>query len=109
MILNLCSFHDTYVQFHPHPAASTYAPHTLLLPTLDSHRPYHLSNIHTGKNVILFNDRPFEEGEVPSDGDNLSGGEDSSSDEESDSDDDSDDDDGKSLSILSNSATVLSP
>mmetsp|Transcript_25260 Transcript_25260/g.45441 ORF Transcript_25260/g.45441 Transcript_25260/m.45441 type:complete len:894 (-) Transcript_25260:174-2855(-) len=56
----------------------------------DCHRPYHLSNIHAGKNVVLFNDRPFEEEEIPSDGDNLSGDESSSSDESSD-DDDSDD------------------
>lgn len=45
---------------------------------MDSHRPYHLANIHTGKNVVLFNDRPLsiggEEGEIPSDGDDLSGG-----------------------------------
>ena len=44
----------------------------------DSHRPYHLANIHTGKNVVLFNDRPLSiggEGEIPSDGDDLSGGE----------------------------------
>ena len=45
----------------------------------DCHRPYHLANIHTGKNVVLFNDRPFEEEEIPSDGDNLSGDESSSS------------------------------
>ena len=54
----------------------------------DCHRPYHLSNIHAGRNVVLFNDRPFEEGEVPSDGDNLSGDESSSSEEEEDSDED---------------------
>jgi cell division control protein 45 len=52
----------------------------------DNHRPYHLSNIHTGKNVVLFNDRPFDELEIPSDGDNLSGDESSTSSEE-DSDD----------------------
>ena len=56
----------------------------------DCHRPYHLSNIHAGKNVVLFNDRPFEDDEIPSDGDNLSGDESSSS---SSSDDDDDDDD----------------
>lgn len=48
----------------------------------DSHRPYHLGNVHTGKNVVLFNDRPLsiggEEGEIPSDGDDLSGGDESS-------------------------------
>ena len=45
----------------------------------DCHRPYHLANIHAGKHVVLFNDRPFEEEEIPSDGDNLSGDESSSS------------------------------
>mmetsp|Transcript_28831 Transcript_28831/g.61174 ORF Transcript_28831/g.61174 Transcript_28831/m.61174 type:complete len:917 (+) Transcript_28831:232-2982(+) len=61
----------------------------------DCHRPYHLSNIHAGRNVVLFNDRPMEEGEVPSDGDNLSGDESSSSsEEEGDSDDDSDNEEG---------------
>jgi cell division control protein 45 len=58
----------------------------------DNHRPYHLSNIHSGKNVVLFNDRPFEEEEIPSDGDNLSGDESSTSSEESDDDSDSEDD-----------------
>lgn len=45
----------------------------------DCHRPYHLANVHAGKNVVLFNDRPFEEEEIPSDGDNLSGDESSNS------------------------------
>ena len=56
----------------------------------DCHRPYHLANVHAGKNVVLFNDRPFDDEELVSDGDNLSGDESSSSDE-SDDDDDSDD------------------
>ena len=60
----------------------------------DCHRPYHLANVHAGKDVVLFNDREFEEDEVPSDGDNLSGDE-SSSDEDSESDDDSEDGDGE--------------
>ncbi|KAL3817162.1 hypothetical protein ACHAXA_006162 [Cyclostephanos tholiformis] len=55
---------------------------------LDCRRPYHLANVHAGKNVVLFNDRPFEDGEVPSDGDDLSGNDETS--------DDSDDDDGGS-------------
>lgn len=55
---------------------------------IDNHRPYHLANIHSGKNVVLFNDRPLEEEEVVSDGDNLSGDESSSS-SESDDDDES--------------------
>mmetsp|Transcript_7461 Transcript_7461/g.12306 ORF Transcript_7461/g.12306 Transcript_7461/m.12306 type:complete len:851 (-) Transcript_7461:158-2710(-) len=58
----------------------------------DNHRPYHLSNIHSGKNVVLFNDRPLEEEEVVSDGDNLSGDESSTSSEESDTDSNEDDD-----------------
>lgn len=32
----------------------------------DNHRPYHLSNIHSGKSVVLFNDRPFDVEEIPS-------------------------------------------
>ncbi len=60
----------------------------------DCHRPYHLANVHAGKHVVLFNDRPFEEEEIPSDGDNLSGDESSSSSsssgDESESDDDND-------------------
>ena len=60
----------------------------------DCHRPYHLANVHAGKNVVLFNDRPFDDEELVSDGDNLSGDESSSSDE-SDDDDDSDDEDGE--------------
>eukprot|EP00984_Skeletonema_dohrnii_P005800 scaffold2050_cov88-Skeletonema_dohrnii-CCMP3373.AAC.1 len=61
----------------------------------DNHRPYHLSNIHSGKNVVLFNDRPFEEEEIVSDGDNLSGDESSTSSEESDDDDDSGSEEGR--------------
>ncbi|KAK1741087.1 Cdc45-like protein [Skeletonema marinoi] len=61
----------------------------------DNHRPYHLSNIHSGKNVVLFNDRPFEEEEIVSDGDNLSGDESSTSSEESDDDDDSSEEGGR--------------
>lgn len=56
----------------------------------DCHRPYHLANVHAGKNVVLFNDRPFDEEEIPSDGDNLSGDESSSSDESSSDEDSSD-------------------
>lgn len=59
----------------------------------DNHRPYHLANIHTGKNVVLFNDRPLDIDEVVSDGDNLSGDESSTSSEESDDDDSDDSDD----------------
>lgn len=59
----------------------------------DCHRPYHLANVHAGKDVVLFNDRPFDEEEIPSDGDNLSGDESSSSSSSSGSDSDEDDDD----------------
>lgn len=64
---------------------------------IDSHRPYHLANIHVGKDVVLFNDRPLDEDdEIPSDGDDLSGNDDSSSSSSSDDDDDDDDNgDGK--------------
>jgi hypothetical protein len=37
----------------------------------------------TGKNVVLFNDRPVEDGEVPSNGDNV-GGSDKTSNNDSD-------------------------
>lgn len=57
---------------------------------IDSHRPYHLANIHVGKDVVLFNDRPLDEDEIPSDGDDLSGNDDSSS-SSSDEDDEEDD------------------
>ena len=61
---------------------------------IDSHRPYHLANIHVGKDVVLFNDRPLDEDdEIPSDGDDLSGNDDSSS-SSSSSDDDDDVDEG---------------
>ena len=59
----------------------------------DCHRPYHLANVHAGKHVVLFNDRPFEEEEIPSDGDNLSGDESSSSSSSSGDESESDDDD----------------
>jgi hypothetical protein len=59
----------------------------------DCHRPYHLANVHAGKHVVLFNDRPFEEEEIPSDGDNLSGDESSSSDSSSGDESGSDDED----------------
>ena len=44
--------------------------------------------------MVLFNDRPFEEGEVPSDGDNLSGDESLGDDDSEESDADDDDGDG---------------
>jgi len=61
-------------------------PPTTRLYVLDSHRPYHLANVHSARSVVLFNDRAWDD-DVPSDGDNLSGeevttDEDSSSDEE---------------------------
>ena len=51
---------------------------------LDSHRPYHLANVHAGRNVVLWNDFEHwhdpEGGGLPSDGDGLSGDEEESDD-----------------------------
>lgn len=61
---------------------------------LDSHRPYHLNNIHSGSNIVLWNDYNHwheSTGGIPSDGDDLSGNEDSSDEEDEEDDDDSDD------------------
>jgi len=69
---------------------------------LDSHRPYHLANIHAETNIVLWNDFEHwhnDEGGVPSDGDGLSGESDDESSEEEEEDDDDDDseaDDGDS-------------
>lgn len=60
-------------------------PPTTRLYVLDSHRPYHLANVHSARSVVLFNDRAWDD-DVPSDGDNLSGEEVTT---EEDSDDDS--------------------
>jgi cell division control protein 45 len=60
---------------------------------LDSHRPYHLNNVHAGSNIVLWNDYNHwheSSGGVPSDGDDLSGNEDSSDEEDEEDDDDSD-------------------
>ena len=73
-----------------HPYTATNNSKAVRAYVFDNHRPYHLSNIHSGKSVVLFNDRPFDVEEIPSDGDNLSGDESSTSSEESDDDDDSD-------------------
>lgn len=62
---------------------------------LDNHRPYHLANIHAGKNIVVWNDYDhwhLEEGGIPSDGDNLSGDEEDSDDEEESDEDESDED-----------------
>ena len=59
-------------------------PPTTRLYVLDSHRPYHLANIHSARSVVLFNDRAWDD-DVPSDGDNLSG-EEVTTDEDSDED-----------------------
>ena len=77
-----------------HNATTTNNNNNIRAYVFDNHRPYHLANIHTGKNVVLFNDRPLDVDEIVSDGDNLSGDESSTSSEESD-DDDSDSDEGK--------------
>ena len=65
---------------------------------LDSHRPYHLANVHAEKNIVLWNDFDHWHEEVPSDGDGLDGESDSddSSDEDDDDDDSGDDDDSDS-------------
>jgi len=60
---------------------------------IDAHRPYHLANIHAGKNVVLWNDFDHwhaQEGGIPSDGSCLSG-EEESEDEDSSVDEDDDD------------------
>jgi hypothetical protein len=60
---------------------------------LDSHRPYHLANIHAGKNIVIWNDYDhwhLEDGGIPSDGDGLSGDEDEE-DEETDEDESEED------------------
>lgn len=61
---------------------------------LDSHRPYHLANVHAGKNIVVWNDFHHwheDEGGIPSDGDGLSGDEvDDSEEEDSDDEEDSD-------------------
>ena len=65
---------------------------------LDSHRPYHLNNVHSGSNIVLWNDYDhwhLATGGVPSDGDDLSGNEDSSDDDEDDDDEDSVEDSSK--------------
>ncbi len=62
---------------------------------LDSHRPYHLANIHAEKNIVLWNDFDHwhqDQGGIPSDGDGLDG----ESDEDSDSEEEESDDDGLS-------------
>ncbi len=40
---------------------------------LECHQPYHLANKYASKNMVLFNNRPFEDGEVPSNTEDLSG------------------------------------
>jgi hypothetical protein len=61
----------------------------------DSHRPYHLANVHAGKNVVMFNDYDKwhdDDGGIPSDGDGLSGDEEDEEDESEDEEDDEDND-----------------
>ncbi len=79
--------------------------HQTKLYVLDSHRPYHLANVHADRNIILWNDYNHwhdNDGGVPSDGDGLSEDSEDESDNESDSDsedessdDDDDDSDGE--------------
>ena len=62
---------------------------------LDSHRPYHLANIHAGKNIVLWNDYDDwheNDGGIPSDGEGLSGDEEDDDDDDEDSDEDEDSD-----------------
>jgi len=63
---------------------------------LDSHRPYHLANVHAGKNIVLWNDYDHwhkDEGGIPSDGDDLSG-ESGSDDDETDEEEGDTDEEG---------------
>jgi len=63
----------------------------------DSHRPFHLGNIHAGENVVVFLEGWRDDDDVISDGDDLSGrGGESSSDDDSDSSDSDDDSFGSS-------------
>ncbi len=39
---------------------------------LDCHQPYHLAKKYASKNVVRCNDRPFEDGVVPSNSEDLS-------------------------------------
>jgi len=62
---------------------------------LDSHRPYHLANIHAPKNIVLWNDYNWhdDEGGIPSDGEYLDDESDGDDEvEEADTEDESEDD-----------------
>ena len=65
---------------------------------VDSHRPFHLRNVHSGGKVVVLDAEPLDAGDCPSDGEDLDGdfmdSDDdlSESDEESDGDDDEADD-----------------
>lgn len=72
-------------------------PPTTRLYVLDSHRPYHLSNVHSSRSVVLFNDRAWDD-DVPSDGDNLSG-EEVTTDEDSDDDSDEEEEEPEDLGL----------
>lgn len=54
------------------PPSPPLLPPTTRTYVLDSHRPYHLANVHSDRSVVLFSDRSWED-DVPSDGDDLSG------------------------------------
>ncbi|KAH8057912.1 hypothetical protein JL722_6454 [Aureococcus anophagefferens] len=64
---------------------------------VDSHRPFHLRNVHSGGRVVVLDAEPLDAGDCPSDGEDLDGdfmdSDDdlSESDEESDGGDDDDD------------------
>ena len=61
---------------------------------MDNHRPFHLANIHSRHNVVVFDDFVDGDGygdEFPSDGSMLSSGLDDDTDGDDDNDDDEDD------------------
>lgn len=65
---------------------------------MDNHRPFHLRNIHSRHNVVLFDDEneiEYDEQEqhIPVDGEDISSG-----DEDMDDDDDDEEDDDKNIS-----------
>lgn len=59
----------------------------------DNHRPFHLENIHSRHNVVIFDDGFDDNDELaPVDGSDLSSGFDRTTDDDDDEDDDDEDD-----------------
>jgi CDC45-like protein len=63
----------------------------------DNHRPFHLANIHSRYNVVVFDDdieisRDIAEGFIPSDASDLSAASENDSSDEDDDDDEEEDD-----------------